>query len=324
MAQVVNAYLSWTYTRVRLDGTRSTKGKGDRLALFRSTRSAGSIGALRAGSQRSVVAVHMSQGGSFLREGGLARLAHLLGHGVAIHLHGSGFADFARRHPSVVRRALAPADVVLVLTQESERICRELAPGASVVRVPNAVTVPADVPAKKRTIVFGGAVGHRKGVDVLLEAWNALSELHGTWTLVIAGPPDGIAADSSVPSTRWPGTVPHEQMMMLLNEASIAVLPSRGEAMPMFVLEAMARRCAVIATDVGQVREVVGEAGMITDPGDVPGLTDALRELTRSDERRAQLADAARERIQRRHDREILVPVLEDHWLSTLKKGSEV
>nr|WP_255316575.1 glycosyltransferase family 4 protein [Nesterenkonia sp. Act20] len=248
----------------------------------------------------------------------------MLGLGIAVHLHGSGFADFARRHPVTVRRALASADVVLVLTQESEQICRELAPESAVVRIPNAVTVPADRSPKKRTIVFGGAVGRRKGVDVLLEAWSALTEMHATWTLIIAGPADGVEADSSVPSCRWLGTLHHTEMMSLLDEAGIAVLPSRGEAMPMFVLEAMARRCAVVATDVGQVREVVGEAGLITDPGDVRSLTDALRQLAQDDERRAELADAARERIQSRHDREILVPVLEQNWLSTLETGTEV
>ncbi|GAA1147872.1 glycosyltransferase family 4 protein [Nesterenkonia lutea] len=323
MAQVVNAYLSWTYSRVQLRGSRSTKGKGDRLALFRSAGSVVRITALRIAGGRSVAAVHLSQGGSFLREGTLVRLAQAMGLGVAVHLHGSGFADFARRNPTTVRRVLASADVVLVLTQESETLCRELLPGSRVVRIPNAVTVPAGLLPKKKVIVFGGAVGHRKGVDVLLEAWGALPELHDTWKLIIAGPPDGIHIDASVPSCSPLGSIPHAGLMSLLDEASIAVLPSRGEAMPMFVLEAMARRCAVVATDVGQVREVVEGAGLITPPGDVDALVRALRELAQSDERRAQLADAARDRVERRHDRKILVPVLEDNWLSTLEMASE-
>ncbi len=59
----------------------------------------------------------------------------------------------------------------------------------------------------------------------------------------------------------------------------VFVLPSRSEGLPGALMEAMAMGCPVIATDVGGVPEVVGEAGMLVAAGDVDGMVDHIRRL---------------------------------------------
>src|SRR5205814_9222746 len=67
----------------------------------------------------------------------------------------------------------------------------------------------------------------------------------------------------------------------LMGRAAVVVLPSWTEGLPMTLLEAMARRRAVVATPVGGTPEVVtdGETGVLVPPRDAAALAAALREL---------------------------------------------
>jgi len=70
----------------------------------------------------------------------------------------------------------------------------------------------------------------------------------------------------------------------------VFVLSSLKEAFGIVLLEAMAARLPLIATAVDGIPEVVGEAGMLVPPGDVPALAQASRKVLRlTDEDRAQL-----------------------------------
>jgi glycosyltransferase involved in cell wall biosynthesis len=70
--------------------------------------------------------------------------------------------------------------------------------------------------------------------------------------------------------------------------------------MPLAVGEAMAMEMPVVATDVGGVRELVGETGVIVPPGNPGALARAMVELMwRTADDRYMLGRAARVRIQR-------------------------
>lgn len=80
-----------------------------------------------------------------------------------------------------------------------------------------------------------------------------------------------------------------------LHEMDVFVLPSVfGEGLPLSILEAMACRLPVVATDVGGTREVIedGVNGHLIGPGDVPALADSLAALCRDAALRQRLADA--------------------------------
>jgi glycosyltransferase involved in cell wall biosynthesis len=85
----------------------------------------------------------------------------------------------------------------------------------------------------------------------------------------------------------------------LLDAADGFVLSSAWEGMPLAVGEAMAMEKPVVATEVGGVRELVGEAGVIVPPRDSDALAAAMLDLMRRtpEERRA-LSRCARERIE--------------------------
>jgi glycosyltransferase involved in cell wall biosynthesis len=84
--------------------------------------------------------------------------------------------------------------------------------------------------------------------------------------------------------------------------ADVLLLSSLREGCPNVVLEALAAGVPVAATDVGDVRIVVGEEGVVVTPGDGRALGDAAFGLLRlGATERATLAFRARQRMRDSH-----------------------
>ncbi|MGA3372155.1 MAG: glycosyltransferase [Terracidiphilus sp.] len=99
-------------------------------------------------------------------------------------------------------------------------------------------------------------------------------------------------------SVCWLGL--RRDMPALLDAADGFVLASAWEGMPLAVGEAMATEKPVVATDVGGVRELIGEAGVIVPAKNPEALAQAmLAVMQATPEARRTLGGAARERIQR-------------------------
>ena len=95
---------------------------------------------------------------------------------------------------------------------------------------------------------------------------------------------------------RWLGL--RRDMPALLDAADGFVLSSAWEGMPLAVGEAMAMEKPVVATDVGGVRELVGDAGYTVSAKSPEGLAGAMLELMRrTPVARSALGRRARERI---------------------------
>jgi glycosyltransferase involved in cell wall biosynthesis len=65
-----------------------------------------------------------------------------------------------------------------------------------------------------------------------------------------------------------------------MQRADFLVLPSLAENLPVAVIEAMASGLPVVATRVGGVPELVGDAtGLLVEPGNSGALRDAIEEM---------------------------------------------
>jgi glycosyltransferase involved in cell wall biosynthesis len=251
-----------------------------------------------------VTHVHISQGGSLLREGLIVVLLRLRRIPVVVTLHGSSSltnrgASF--RLTSFVLRRAALAHFL----SEAHAIRYARAAHRHVV-IPNAARVDREPhTVKQPDVVFAGVVGTRKGVDLLLEAWRSVPS--ADWTLHLYGPQDSdFVMPQAVPGVVVHGEVEPATVQTALAAASIAVLPSREEAFPMFLVEAMAHRCAIVATDVGGVRELMGSAGELVPSGDAAALGRALERLITDPRTREDLAAAAGDRAAERYDAGVL------------------
>jgi glycosyltransferase involved in cell wall biosynthesis len=257
--------------------------------------------AVAGGRGRGLVAhVHVSQGGSLVREGLLVPVLRLRRIPVVVTLHGSSSLSNGRLPFLVTGLVLRAATVAHFLSDAHRRRYGRLV--RRHVTIPNAVSVErAAATTRQPDVVFAGVVGTRKGVDVLLKAWQSLPD--AGWTLHLYGPPDSdFPLPQDIPGVVAHGEVAPAAVQNALATASIAVLPSREEAFPMFLVEAMAHSCAILATDVGGVRELMGDAGALVPADDADALADALSLLIGDPGRRAELSAAAGARAAERFD----------------------
>lgn len=177
--------------------------------------------------------------------------------------------------------------------------------------LPNAVTVPsdgdpADRPSPGRHLVFVGRLIHYKGVDLLIDAMDALPDV----TLTVCGDgPERAALEAQAASldgrVEFVGHVDQDRLRSEFHKAAALVLPSRGnENQPLSVLEAFANGVPAVASDTPPIRELVepGSTGLVFRPGDVASLSSAVTELLADNEQRAGMARTARDLATRRHD----------------------
>jgi glycosyltransferase involved in cell wall biosynthesis len=124
---------------------------------------------------------------------------------------------------------------------------------------------------------------------------------------------------SDCPLTYY-GQVDAETRDRVLCSADILCLPSCHchEAQPFAILEAMAAGCAILASRVGALPELVDEpnGGLLVEPDDVKGLADALVSLIEHPERRRQMGAHNRERITQEYAKEQMVA----QWIALVER----
>jgi glycosyltransferase involved in cell wall biosynthesis len=203
--------------------------------------------------------------------------------------------------------------LIAVSEETKKQLCSELGVSESVVRVvPNGVEVrPAVARRESPAVVRIGAVGRlteQKGFDILIEAVRRLVESGEPVEAAIAG--DGperarLEQQAGGLPVSFVGFV--QDIPAFLEGLDLFSLSSRREGLPFALLEAMMSGLACVATNVGDVPEAVGPAGVLVAPEDADGLAGALRMLARAPERRLELGRAAHNRAVEQHSVERMV-----------------
>jgi len=133
---------------------------------------------------------------------------------------------------------------------------------------------PLEVDSDRNIILFVGRPERVKGLHVLLKAYRQAGL---PYRLVIVGP-----RGESNGTENYLGKVSDSQLASLYASARAVVVPSLWpENCSMVILEAMSSGAPVIASRLGGNSELVqdGVNGVLTEPGDVVALRDALRSL---------------------------------------------
>jgi glycosyltransferase involved in cell wall biosynthesis len=225
--------------------------------------------------------VHLSERGSFLREGPLVALARKRGLVTVATIHGASFLPFARRRPGIASAVLRYADLITCLDENTLDQLRRLAPRTRSVVVPNPVVVenqflPAD--ATDELVVFAGEIGLRKGADVLCRAWELVARERPNARCLMVGPPGDYAPPLAKHLTIRP-PVGRREMMDILRSARVIALPSRAEGMPMVLAEAMSLGRPIVSTPVGGVLQLASAGGFVVSVEDEAALARCLLEL---------------------------------------------
>lgn len=153
---------------------------------------------------------------------------------------------------------------------------------------------------------FVGALLPHKAPALLAEALARIpSDLPVTLNFVGSGPEKArcettLSRAKRLDRVRFWGRVDHDQMPRVFAETDVLVLPSIWpENQPVSILEAMASGVAVIASDVGGVRELVedGVTGKVFQAGDVSGLAECIACLAEEPDLAVAYGEAARRRV---------------------------
>jgi glycosyltransferase involved in cell wall biosynthesis len=232
--------------------------------------------------QRGEVAhVHVSENGSFVREGALAVLARRRGLLTVVTIHGAKFGPFARRRPRPVALVLRHAHLVTCLDPEAVGQVERLAPGVPVELIPNPVPMDDAAAAAEETaevVLFAGEIGYRKGADVLVRAWPSVAARRPAARCIMVGPRTELAVPA-LERLEVRAAVGTAEMRELMRNARVVALPSRAEGMPMTLTEAMSAGRPFVATPVGGVPELARGGGLLVEVGDADGLASRLTEL---------------------------------------------
>lgn len=148
--------------------------------------------------------------------------------------------------------------------------------------------------------LFIGMLRDLKGTDLFIEALNNIRLATGkapSAAIVGEGPDEDryramVERFGLEDTVRFHGAMPSRDAFALANTV---VVPSRAEAMPYIILEALAAKRPLIATRVGGIPEIFGKyADRLVEPGRIGRLTQAMTEALHHPERMLPATEALR------------------------------
>ncbi|MFI5804280.1 glycosyltransferase family 4 protein [Streptomyces sp. NPDC051561] len=223
--------------------------------------------------------------------------------------HTRAHAEGARSHVVRLMERRAARAAAVVLGTSSELVDRARSRGARDARLAP-VTVPAARPpvefveskaraelgAVERPLVMAvGSLVPFRGYDVLLDAARVWRDHATAPLLTIAGEGrERGALQRRIEAEDLPVRLlgRREDIAELLAVADVAVLPSRWEARSVLAQEALRAGVPLVATAVGGIPELVGDAAEFVPYGDGEGLATAVLGLLGDAGRRGELAEA--------------------------------
>jgi glycosyltransferase involved in cell wall biosynthesis len=256
----------------------------------------------RAAAGRDVVHAH---GG---RVGAAAAVARL--HPLLVTWHNAPLGRRRLGQAALERVAARGSDLVLGASEDlTERARRAGAREARFAAVPAPPLAPPtrtraavrqDLGLGDRPVVLAIArLARQKRLDLLIEATRGWADDPSEPVVVVAGEGRYRAElQARAAAARSPLRLlgHRSDVADLLVAADVVALPSDWEARPLVAQEALRVGVPLVATDVGGVRGLVGDAAVLVPAGNAAVLGTALRELLADPSRRRELASRGRAR----------------------------
>lgn len=165
---------------------------------------------------------------------------------------------------------------------------------------------PQSVDKTRPVLFFTGGDSYRKGADIVIESFVSLKEKYPDLQLIISGclnidrfhhifdQNDIVIGDDIL----FKGKISYPEMPYYFNLCDIFLMPSYHETFCTSVIEAMACGKPVVVTNGTALPEVVGDCGLLVEPGDVAGFTEAVSKLLDDEALRRKIGKKARKRVE--------------------------
>lgn len=218
-------------------------------------------------------------------------------------------------------------DKFIVLTEEDRGYWGAL---SNIRVIPNALTFSTSQVSslENKKVVAIGRYTHQKGFERLIDAWNILAPQFPDWKLEIVG--DGEERSSLQRQIQLYGleqqialVSPTRNIERVYQEASLFVLSSRYEGLPMVLLEAQAFGLPVVSfTCKCGPKDIVeeGVTGYLVEEGDIQGLARQMAVLMGNESLRKQMGRKAKEASFRYSEETVMKQWLDMFRCCSLKK----
>jgi glycosyltransferase involved in cell wall biosynthesis len=234
----------------------------------------------------------------------------------------SGFEKSIVRR-SAMRYVLSRCRAVVALSDREATFLRNRSRGVpQVVVIPNGIRSDIFYPrpaglranAGTRIFLFVGSLTPLKGVDILLRAFASLAggdrnRLRLVYQYAgIENTYRRLCAELRIADrVEFVGPVASARLGEVYRDADVVVLPSRAEALPSVITEALLSGVPVVATDVGGVAEQVGTYGVVVRPDSVQELIAGMEKVAEMQHIFAGLAPEMHQYAKRKFDPMLMI-----------------
>lgn len=176
-------------------------------------------------------------------------------------------------------------------------------------------------------ILGAGRLSYEKGFDILIKAFEEVSQNFPDLRLVIVGDGDErprlermVASSNLTDKVLFHGEVKRAKVLELLSECKMVVVPSRIEGFGAIILEAMAMGTPIVATSVGGIPELIddGETGFLVAPENSEKLAAKTCFLLTNSHLLSQVGARARLNLQGKYDWNEIARQYEDVYRNVL------
>ncbi len=240
-------------------------------------------------SKYQIVHVNVASDNSYYRKSLFIKTAKLFKKKIVIHQHGGDFEGFYYRQLSDkgrrnVNKTLSLGDEFLVLAPIWKEFFANVVDESKIIVLPDSIQIP-DRKGKEygqHKILFLGRLCREKGINELLKVMPDLREEYHDIHLYLGGIWEDVKLQKETEKQSecitWLGWITGNEKRRCLEECDIFVLPSYFEGQSVAILEAMASKCAVVASDTGGIPQMIedGKTGILIRPKDVDSLKQGL------------------------------------------------
>jgi glycosyltransferase involved in cell wall biosynthesis len=212
---------------------------------------------------------------------------------------------------TAARWTLKAADRVICYTETEQARLEKLGVGGHKVRlIHNGIDTELFSPgrsprdARSHHVLWVGRFVPGKKPDLLVDSFRILAAQSPDYRLTMVGKgPFRKTVKEQVERLGLGGRVqfkdfvPNPQLPELYREAGVFVLTSSAEGVPRAMLEAMSCGVPVVSTELGQLKEVVQDCGVLVPQGDPQAVADAIAGIANDRSLARNLGDNGRSRV---------------------------
>lgn len=260
----------------------------------------------------TIVHVNVASDASYVRKSFFIRTAHLFSRKIVIHQHGGDFETYYEkecndRQRAGIRRVFGMGDAFLVLAPFWKEFFGTIVEKDRITVLPDAIQIPA-VTAKDASghnVLFLGRLCKEKGIGELLACVPGIVEKIPDFHLYLGGIWEDAGlqkkAEQDSAHVTWLGWLEEEEKKHWLSTCQVLVLPSYFEGQSVAILEAMAYRCGIVASDTGGIPQMIedGETGLLVQPRDTASLQQGLLRILSDKALCTELGEKARAKAER-------------------------